>query len=79
MFIGPKIVILLEKSLIASDIGWRIPQIPTLLGPIRNCLRLKIFRSNNVKKATLIKTDNKIKINSSKTKIRFIYIKYNTK
>lgn len=49
-----------EYSLIASEKGWRIPLIPTLLGPIRICIYPRIFRSNKVIKATL--TREKIRI-----------------
>lgn len=40
-------------SLIASVIGWRIPIIATLLGPLRFCVYLMIFRSISVKNAIL--------------------------
>ena len=41
----------LEKSLIASAIGWGRPIIVTLLGPFRSWLYPKIFRSRRVKNA----------------------------
>lgn len=44
------------KSLTASANGCKSPTNETLLGPLRLCLRPKIFRSNNVKKATLTNT-----------------------
>jgi len=44
------------KSLIASLKGCGIPAIPTLLGPFRNCLYLRIFRSRRVIKATFTRT-----------------------
>lgn len=44
------------NNLIASANGWNTPNQATLLGPLRDCLRPKIFRSKRVKKATLIKT-----------------------
>lgn len=51
------------NSLIASLKGWGIPATPTLLGPFRNWLYPKIFRSNNVINATLISTGKTKKIN----------------
>lgn len=39
----------LEKSFTASLIGWKIPIIPTLLGPLRFWTNPKTFRSNKVK------------------------------
>lgn len=36
----------------ASAKGWTIPQIPTLLGPLRICIYPRTFRSRSVKKAT---------------------------
>jgi len=47
-FIDSKFNKFLLKSLIASLKGWRIPIIPTLLGPFRIWIYLKIFRSNKV-------------------------------
>lgn len=44
----------------ASLKGWKIPNNPTLFGPFRNWIYPKILRSNNVKKAILISTINKI-------------------
>lgn len=52
----------LENNLIASENGWRIPQVPTFLGPKRKWKLPKIFRSIIVKKATEIKIISKIKI-----------------
>lgn len=52
----------LENNLIASENGWRIPQILTFLGPKRKWKLPKIFRSIIVKNATEIKIINKIKI-----------------
>ena len=40
------------NSLIASANGWRIPIIPTLLGPFRIWMYANTFRSSSVKKAT---------------------------
>jgi len=47
----------LEKSLMASLNGCAIPIVLTLLGPLRNWLYPKIFRSSRVTKATFTKTD----------------------
>lgn len=47
-FIDSNLRRFLLKSLIASLKGWRIPIIPTLLGPFRIWMYLKIFRSNKV-------------------------------
>lgn len=44
------------KSLIASAPGWSSPINPGLFGPNRIWENLKILRSNNVIKATFIKT-----------------------
>ena len=46
---------ILLKSFTASEKGCKIPAIPTLDGPTRNCANLRILRSNKVIKATLIK------------------------
>ena len=51
----------LVNNLIASLKGCNKPEKDTLLGPRRNCEKPKIFRSNNVTKATAIRT-GKIKI-----------------
>lgn len=42
----------LIKSLIASAIGWSRPYGPTTLGPFRNCIYPKTFRSTSVRNAT---------------------------
>ena len=55
-FIGPKSVLLLENSLIASAAGCKTPYNPTLLGPTRSCLIDKTFRSSNVTNATFNNT-----------------------
>lgn len=44
----------LENNFNASAKGWAIPIVNALLGPFRDWLNPKIFRSNNVIKATLI-------------------------
>jgi len=46
----------LEINFIASAIGWAIPAIKILFGPLRDCEYPIIFRSNKVKKATEIIT-----------------------
>jgi hypothetical protein len=43
------------NNLIASLNGWGSPATPILFGPLRNWDKPKIFRSNSVIKATLIK------------------------
>lgn len=54
------LILSLEVSLVssfrASLNGWRIPFTPTLLGPLRFWVNLRILRSNKVIRATLIKT-----------------------
>lgn len=55
-FMGPKRVPLLENNLIASDAGCKTPHAPTLLGPTRNCLIDKTFRSSKVTNATFNST-----------------------
>jgi|TARA_B100001146_G_scaffold220559_1_gene229429 hypothetical protein len=45
----------LEKSLMASLKGCASPTILTLLGPFRNCLYPRIFRSRSVTNATFTK------------------------
>lgn len=49
------LVISLRNSFIASARGWGIPAIPTLLGPFRNWIYPKIFRSRSVKNAIAAK------------------------
>ena len=56
------------NNLIASQKGWGIPIIPTLLGPLRIWIYPKTFRSNKVKKANLTKTqiiNNKLPTNDN--------------
>lgn len=48
------------KSLIASEIGCKIPINAVLLGPFRFCEYLRIFRSMRVKKAILMKINKMI-------------------
>jgi len=48
-----------ENNFKASAKGWKPPQKTTLVGPLRNCLYLKTFRSIKVKNAT--ETNTKIK------------------
>ena len=62
----------LEKSLIASENGWKIPKIPTFTGPIRKWKIPKNFRSIIVKKAIEIKIINKIIIKFIKILILII-------
>lgn len=42
-----------ENNFTASAKGCKMPKYPTLLGPLRNCLKDKYLRSSKVKKATL--------------------------
>lgn len=42
----------LIKSFNPSAIGWRRPIGPTMLGPFRNCMYPRTFRSTRVKNAT---------------------------
>jgi len=64
-FIGPKIVELLVNNFTASAPGCRAPKAPTLLGPTRNCLMERAFRSKRVMSATLINTLKVTNNNSS--------------
>lgn len=45
----------LMNSLIPSAIGWSRPKGPTMLGPLRDCMQLRTFRSTRVRKATAIR------------------------
>jgi hypothetical protein len=49
-------------SFTASLMGWSRPFHPSLLGPFRNWVYLRNFRSSKVKKATLIRAQAKITI-----------------
>ena len=62
----------LEKSLIASLKGWKIPPPPTLFGPFRNWEYPKTFRSKRVINATLSNTGIIIK---KKLIIKIIHVK----
>ena len=63
----------LERSLIASLKGCKVPQSPTFSGPFRICLKPIIFRSNKVLKATLKRTPKVSKIMCKHNKIILIY------
>jgi hypothetical protein len=52
----------LVNNFTASANGCKRPPHATLLGPLRDCLRPRIFRSNNVKNATLTKTGTMMQI-----------------
>ena len=64
-FIGPNTVELLVNNFPASAPGCKAPKAPTLLGPTRNCLIERAFRSKRVISATLINTLKVTNSNSS--------------